>query len=113
SMGEMYFYLSLGDRTIVGGGFVTKGAHNIIEPLALKKPVIVGPHTWTISYPVEEAIAAGVCQRVASAQALMAEMQNPSPVINAQIDAFFAAHAGGVARTLAALPTALEKAQQP
>ena len=59
-MGEMFFYLGLCDRAIVGGGFVSKGAHNIIEPLALRKPVIVGPHTWTITYPVVEAMAAGL-----------------------------------------------------
>ena len=103
SMGEMYFYLGLCDRAIVGGGFVPKGAHNIIEPLALRKPVIVGPHTWTIVYPVIEAVAAGVCTVVETPAALLHEMQVPTPVTASGIDAFYADHAGGVARTLAAL----------
>ena len=64
SLGEMYAYLAIADRVVVGGGFSPKGAHNIIESLALKRPVIVGPHTHTIEYPAEEAIAAGVCHRV-------------------------------------------------
>ena len=108
SMGEMYFYLSLSDRAIIGGGFVEKGAHNIIEPLALKKPVIVGPHTWTIEYPVVEAIAAGVCKNVVTPEALRAEVQNPTVVTDDKITTFYADHAGGVARTLAALPKALK-----
>ena len=29
-------------------------------PLALQKPVLVGPHIWTIEYPAVEAMAAGV-----------------------------------------------------
>lgn len=107
SMGEMYFYLGLCDRAIVGGGFVTKGAHNVIEPFALKKPVIVGPHIWTIEYPATEAIAAGVCQHVLTKDALLHEVQSPTPVTDAQIARFFDAHAGGVKRTLAAIPKAL------
>ncbi|MCK0095398.1 3-deoxy-D-manno-octulosonic acid transferase [Yoonia sp. F2084L] len=108
SMGEMYFYLGLCDRAIVGGGFVPKGAHNVIEPLALKKPVIVGPHIWTIEYPATEAIAAGVCQLVPDEAALLAEVAAPGTVTDAQITAFYQEHAGGVARTIAAIPKALD-----
>ncbi|SFR32791.1 3-deoxy-D-manno-octulosonic-acid transferase [Yoonia tamlensis] len=107
SMGEMYFYLSLADRAIVGGGFVPKGAHNIIEPLALKKPVIVGPHIWTIAYPAQEAIAAGVCHNVQTPTELCAAVIHPAPVTDAQITQFYDDHAGGVARTLAAIDRAL------
>ncbi len=107
SMGEMYFYLGLCDRAIVGGGFVTKGAHNVIEPLALKKPVIVGPHIWTIEYPATEAIAAGVCRHLQTEAELLAEVQSPTPVTDTQIGTFYADHAGGVARTVAAIPKAL------
>ncbi len=108
SMGEMYFYLGLCDRAIIGGGFVAKGAHNVIEPLALQKPVIVGPHIWTIEYPATEAIEAGVCQLVPDEGALLAEVQSPTVVTSAQITAFYDAHAGGVARTVAAIPIALQ-----
>lgn len=60
SFGEMFFYLTVSDVVSVGGGFVEKGAHNVIEPLALGKPVIVGPHVWTIEFPGREARDAGV-----------------------------------------------------
>jgi 3-deoxy-D-manno-octulosonic-acid transferase len=62
SFGEMFFYLASADAVSVGGGFVEKGAHNVIEPLALGKPVIVGPHIWTIEFPGREARDAGVLQ---------------------------------------------------
>ncbi len=109
SMGEMYFYLGLCDRAIVGGGFVTKGAHNVIEPLALKKPVIVGPHIWTIEYPATEAIAAGVCQHVQTPAELHRAVNDPVPVTEDQITAFYDDHAGGVARTLEAIEQALPR----
>jgi 3-deoxy-D-manno-octulosonic-acid transferase len=107
SLGEMYFYLSLADRVVVGGGFTPKGAHNIIEALALKKPVLLGPQTHTIEYPFTEAEAAEVARSVpdfeALAQALIAP-QDPTPD---QIEAFLRAHSGATQRTLAAIPRLL------
>ena len=103
SMGEMFFYLGLCDRAIVGGGFVSKGAHNIIEPLALSKPVIVGPHTWTITYPVVEAMAAGVCTKAPTIEDLIQIVKDSKTVSDAQILAFYQDHAGSVERTLLAI----------
>ena len=109
SLGEMYFYLALADIVVTGGGFTPKGAHNIIEPLAIKRPVIVGPHLHTIEYPATEAIEAGVCLRVDTPAALQQALgpdgwDGPDPDA---IDAFFAEHAGATARTLAALDAML------
>jgi 3-deoxy-D-manno-octulosonic-acid transferase len=101
SLGEMQFYLALADRVVVGGGFQPKGSHNIIEPLALGRPVIVGPHIQTIEYPAVEAIAAGVCLQTTPG-ALGAALDWPGPPPGA-IAAFLAEHSGATARTLAAL----------
>jgi 3-deoxy-D-manno-octulosonic-acid transferase len=107
SLGEMYFYIALADRVVTGGGFTPHGAHNIIEPLALRRPVIVGPEVHTIEYPATEAIAAGVCLRVETPEALALAMTGwPGPAPEA-IEAFFTAHAGATARTLAALDAKL------
>jgi 3-deoxy-D-manno-octulosonic-acid transferase len=70
SLGEMYFYLALADSVTVCGSFLSRGSHNVIEPLALRKPVIVGPSIWGIEYPGQEALAAGVLAQVASADEL-------------------------------------------
>ena len=111
SMGEMYFYLSLTSRCIVGGGFTPKGAHNIIEPLALQKPVFVGPEIWTIEYPAIEAIEAGVLHQSQTAQDLADALSPETPEVSAEkMRHFFAAHSGGVDRTLNALPALLDHA---
>ncbi|MEZ5714672.1 MAG: hypothetical protein R3D85_05595 [Paracoccaceae bacterium] len=102
SLGEMYFYLSLGDFAVAGGGFNPRGSHNIIEPLALGKPVIVGPEIWTIEYPAVEAIAAGVARQI-GAEELPSALSEPHLPDHGQIDAFLASHAGAVEKTLAAL----------
>lgn len=110
SMGEMHFYLALTDRCVVGGGFA-RGAHNMIEPLSLCKPVLVGQNIGTIEHPTLAAIEAGVLRLCddasALAQALEPDGFSPS---DAQIDAFFAAHRGGVRRTMAAIPELLAHA---
>lgn len=102
SLGEMYFYLALGDFAVSGGGFNPRGSHNIIEPLALGKPVIVGPETWTIEYPAVEAIAAGVARQI-SAEDLPSALSEPHLPDRTRIDAFLAGHAGAVQKTLDAL----------
>jgi len=102
SLGEMYFYLALADRVVVGGGFQPRGSHNIIEPLALGRPVIVGPHVQTIEYPAVEAIAAGVCHLTGPEALVAAVLHWPDPPPGT-IAAFIAAHSGATARTMAAL----------
>lgn len=112
SLGEMYFYLALTDRAVVGGGFTPKGAHNVIEPLALQKPVFVGPEIWTIEYPALDAIKAGVLTQCADASALAQALAPSAPVpTDTEMTAFFATHSGGVARTLKALPGLLDHAR--
>ncbi len=107
SLGEMYFYLEMADRVVIGGGFQPKGSHNIIEPLALGKPVIVGPEIHTIEYPAVEAIAAGVCLQ-STAETLASDVEawpDPAPK---EIADFIAAHSGAGARTMAAIEPLLK-----
>lgn len=78
------------------------GSHNVIEPLALCKPVFVGPSIWGIEYPGQEALAAGVLTQVQSADELpeswlqwftQAETKEQAEV---RAKAFMADHAGAV-----------------
>ena len=107
SLGEMFFYLSLADRVIVGGGFTERGAHNIIEPLMRGKPVLVGPSVWTIEYPFVEAEAAGVARIAQNGTKLAEVLAQPAGDMAARIDAFLAVHAGASARTIEAIDAAL------
>lgn len=110
SLGEMFFYLALADQVIVGGGFTPRGAHNIIEPLMLGKPVLVGPYVWTIEYPFVEAEQAGVVRSLPDGEALFAALNAPSPVgMDAKIHSFLAEHAGASARTLAAIDKVMNR----
>ena len=111
SLGEMYGYLAMADRVVVGGGFVPAGAHNIVEPLALRRPVIVGPHIHTIEYPATEAIAAGVCLSVTDGDALIRTLADWPGAGADRMDAFWTAHSGATARTVAAIPRLLAAAR--
>ncbi|MBB5722644.1 3-deoxy-D-manno-octulosonic-acid transferase [Loktanella ponticola] len=108
SMGEMYFYLALCDAAIIGGSFVEKGAHNISEPLALGKPVIVGPHTWTIEFPIVEAIAANAAVQVADNKALLSLVKSDDFPTQLAAEAFFKTQEGAVNRTLDAIKIATQ-----
>ena len=114
SLGEMYFYLALSQAVVVGASFVPMGAHNVIEPLALKKPVMVGHSIWGIEYPGVEALAAGVLQQhtdiPALANALVQLMTQADRYAQAMAGAesFYAEHAGSTAKHMAVLVPWLE-----
>lgn len=44
TMGEMFLFYSVADVAFVGGSFVPVGGHNVLEPAALAKAIIVGSH---------------------------------------------------------------------
>lgn len=46
TIGELGRFYSLADLVFVGGSLVPHGGHNILEPAAHGKPVIVGPHMF-------------------------------------------------------------------
>jgi 3-deoxy-D-manno-octulosonic-acid transferase len=114
SLGEMYFYLALSQVVVVGGSFVDSGAHNVIEPLALKKPVMVGPSIWGIEYPGVEALAAGVLQQHMTLDSLSAALvrvlTQPQAYAAAVsgAEAFYAEHGGATAKHMAVLGPWLE-----
>lgn len=103
SMREMFFYLAPADAVIVGGGFTEKGAHNVIEPLSLGKPVITGPHVWTIEYPAVEAEAAGVLKIVQDRANLTAVVRDAMNTGGPAAKAFHAANQGASVRVLDAI----------
>ena len=60
TMGEMAFYLSCADYVLMGGTFMGTGGQNLIEPLSLGKPVIIGPSTYNFAQVCQNAIVAGI-----------------------------------------------------
>ena len=47
--GELARLYAVASIVFVGGSIVEHGGHNVIEPAALGKPVIVGPNTWNFA----------------------------------------------------------------
>jgi 3-deoxy-D-manno-octulosonic-acid transferase len=72
SMGEMLGYCAAADVVFVGGSLLPLGGQNLIEPIAVGRPVLVGPHTFNFAEATEKAVAAGAAARVADARALIA-----------------------------------------
>ncbi|MBA5688093.1 lipid IV(A) 3-deoxy-D-manno-octulosonic acid transferase [Rugamonas apoptosis] len=110
SMGEMFAYYAACDCAFVGGSLLPLGGQNLIEPAALGKPVLIGPHTFNFALVTEDALAAGGAERVADAPALMEQAARllgdsaARAAMGARALAFASQHRGATARTLALLP---------
>ncbi|MGA9342931.1 MAG: lipid IV(A) 3-deoxy-D-manno-octulosonic acid transferase [Rhodanobacteraceae bacterium] len=70
TMGELLGFYAGADVAFVGGSLVPVGGHNLLEPAALMKPVLVGPYTFNFAEITEDLIAAYAAQRIADADAL-------------------------------------------
>ncbi len=49
TLGELLIFYAAADLAFVGGSLVPVGGHNMLEPAALGKPVISGPHLFNFS----------------------------------------------------------------
>lgn len=67
TLGELLTFYAGCDVAFVAGSFDPIGGHNVLEPAALGKPVIVGPHTFNFHEITESMIAGGAALRVANA----------------------------------------------
>ncbi|NRR31318.1 lipid IV(A) 3-deoxy-D-manno-octulosonic acid transferase [Oxalobacteraceae bacterium] len=109
SMGEMFAYYAACDCAFVGGSLLPLGGQNLIEPAALGKPVLIGPHTFNFALVTEDALAAGGAVRVTDAADLMRQAAKlleddaARATMGANALAFANQHRGATARTLALL----------
>ena len=104
SMGEMPAYYANAGVAFVGGSLLPFGGQNLIEPIALGVPTIVGPHTFNFADAANGAIAAGAALRVDTAPQLAAAVTallQDGPRRAAMREhalAFHAAHRGAIDR---------------
>ncbi|MCF4998863.1 3-deoxy-D-manno-octulosonic acid transferase [Pseudomonas syringae] len=75
TMGELLFLYALADSAFVGGSLVPNGGHNLLEPAALAKPVISGPHLFNFLDIAAQLRSAGALAEVDDAQGLAVEVQ--------------------------------------
>lgn len=70
TMGELLFLYALADVAFVGGSLVANGGHNLLEPAALGKPVLSGPHLFNFLDIAAQLREAGALLEVADAEGL-------------------------------------------
>lgn len=70
SMGELLFLYGLADCAFVGGSLVPRGGHNPLEPAALGKPVICGPHLFNFQDIAGQLERAGALWKVEDGESL-------------------------------------------
>ncbi|POA35229.1 lipid IV(A) 3-deoxy-D-manno-octulosonic acid transferase [Pseudomonas sp. GW456-12-1-14-TSB6] len=75
TMGELLFLYALADSAFVGGSLVANGGHNLLEPAALAKPVISGPHLFNFLDIAAQLRSAGALAEVDDAEGLAIEVQ--------------------------------------
>ena len=71
SMGEMLAYCAAADVVFVGGSLLPLGGQNLIEPIAVGRPTLVGPHMFNFAEATQRALAAGAAAQVADAASLV------------------------------------------
>ena len=64
SLGEMFAYYIMSDVAVMGGSFAPLGGQNLIEPLFLHKPVILGPSTYNFLKISKDAMNMGCALQV-------------------------------------------------
>jgi 3-deoxy-D-manno-octulosonic-acid transferase len=74
SMGELLFLYALADVAFVGGSLVANGGHNLLEPAALGKPVLSGPHLFNFLEIAAQLREAGALGEVQGADDLAGEV---------------------------------------
>ena len=75
TMGELLFLYALADSAFVGGSLVPNGGHNLLEPAALAKPVLSGPHLFNFLEIAAKLREAAALEEVEDAQGLALAVQ--------------------------------------
>ncbi len=74
SLGEMNVFYSMADLVFVGASLVSHGGHNIVEPLDLGRPVVMGPSTYGVDFAAAPAATAGAFESLPDEKALEARI---------------------------------------
>jgi 3-deoxy-D-manno-octulosonic-acid transferase len=75
TMGELLFLYALADIAFVGGSLVPNGGHNLLEPAALDKPVLSGPHLFNFLEIAAMLRGAGALEEASDSAALAASVR--------------------------------------
>ncbi|WP_339080251.1 lipid IV(A) 3-deoxy-D-manno-octulosonic acid transferase [Pseudomonas sp. TMP9] len=109
TMGELLFLYALADSAFVGGSLVANGGHNLLEPAALGKPVLSGPHLFNFLEIAAQLRSAGALSEVTGVDDLAQQVARlwrepeTAEAMRAAGLAVMQANQGALARLLAGL----------
>lgn len=70
TLGELLMFYAAADAAFVGGSLVPIGGHNLLEPAALGRPVVVGPHNFNAQDIAQLFLASGAAIEIRDAASL-------------------------------------------
>ena len=68
TMGELLLLYAAADMAFVGGSLVETGGHNLLEPAALAKPIMTGPHDFNFKQVNQQLLTSNAAVRVMNAE---------------------------------------------
>lgn len=107
-------WFAVADIAFIGGSLVPFGGHNILEPAALNKPVLSGPHYQNLAALFEPFVNEGGVKIVKDSNELVSTLKQLIPhktqaeKLASQGYQCFAKQTGALDRTLQALKPYLE-----
>jgi 3-deoxy-D-manno-octulosonic-acid transferase len=118
TLGELLTFYAATDIAFVGGSLVPIGGHNLLEPAALARPIVVGPHNFNGQDVAEMLLTSGAAVAVTSADSLSKELLKlaASPALRMQMGArgreIVVANRGALGRVLEIIEPLLKQADQ-
>lgn len=70
TMGELPLFYGTSDIAFVGGSLVPRGGHNLLEPAALGRAVVIGPHYFNFSEISHQFLEAGAAIQIDGSETL-------------------------------------------
>ncbi len=111
TLGELSTAWGLADVAFVGGSITQRGGQNMIEPSALGKPILMGPHVWNFAQIAGELLEVGAAATVHDMEELADQASrllsdsDLSKQMGEAGQAVVVRHQGAVAKSLDALDT--------
>ncbi len=115
TLGELLSFYAAANVAFVGGSLVPIGGHNLLEPAALNRPIIVGPHTFNSADIAQMFLSNGAAVQVESSSELGAAVLDlltnaaRRDQMIARAHAILQANRGALARLLALIETLLRR----
>ena len=115
TLGELLSFYAAANVAFVGGSLVPIGGHNLLEPAALNRPIIVGPHTFNAADIAQMFLSSGAAVQVESATELGAAVLDlltnatRRDQMIARAHAILQANRGALARLLALIEKLLPR----